>query len=95
MTNAVLHLLAMAKSVDIPLNIDDFEEIGKTSPLLADLRPSGHFLMSELNEIGGIQPLMKTLLDANLLHGDTLTVTGKTMAENLRMLNLTQKSKKL
>ena len=83
-TNAVLHLLAMAKSVEIPLSIDDFEEIGKTSPLLADLRPSGHFLMSELNEIGGIQPLMKTLLDANLLHGDTLTVTGKTMAENLR-----------
>ena len=86
-TNAVLHLLAMAKSVDIPLNIDDFEEIGKTSPLLADLRPSGHFLMSELNEIGGIQPLMKTLLDANFLHGDTLTVTGKTMAENLSEVN--------
>ena len=67
-TNAVLHLLAMAKSVDIPLNIDDFEEIGKTSPLLADLRPSGHFLMSELNEIGGIQPLMKSLLAVSYTH---------------------------
>ena len=64
-TNAVLHLLAMAKSIDVPLKIEDFEEIGKTSPLLADLRPSGHFLMSELNAIGGIQPLMKTLLEAN------------------------------
>ena len=82
-TNAVLHLIAMAKSIDVPLCIDDFEEIGKKSPLLADLRPSGHFLMSELNAIGGIQPLMKTLLDAKLLHGDTLTVTGKTLAENL------------
>ena len=83
-TNAVLHLLAMAKSIDVPLKIEDFEEIGKTSPLLADLRPSGHFLMSELNAIGGIQPLMKTLLEANLLHGDSLTVTGKTLADNLK-----------
>ena len=83
-TNAVLHLIAMAKSINVELNIDDFEKIGKKSPLLADLRPSGHYLMSELNEIGGIQPLMKTLLDADLLHGDCLTVTGKTLSENLK-----------
>ena len=83
-TNAVLHLIAMAKSINVELNIDDFEKIGKKSPLLADLRPSGHYLMSELNEIGGIQPLMKTLLDADLLHGDCLTVTGKTISENLK-----------
>ena len=83
-TNAVLHLIAMAKSINVELDIDDFEKIGKKSPLLADLRPSGHYLMSELNEIGGIQPLMKTLLDADLLHGDCLTVTGKTLSENLK-----------
>ena len=71
-------------SINVELNIDDFEKIGKKSPLLADLRPSGHYLMSELNEIGGIQPLMKTLLDADLLHGDCLTVTGKTLYENLK-----------
>ena len=74
----------MAKSINVELDIDDFEKIGKKSPLLADLRPSGHYLMSELNEIGGIQPLMKTLLDADLLHGDCLTVTGKTLSENLK-----------
>jgi len=83
-TNAVLHLLAMAHTVNVPLAIDDFEKLGKDSPVLADLRPSGHYLMSELNEIGGIQPLMKTLLDADLLHGDCLTVTGKTLSENLK-----------
>jgi len=82
-TNAVLHLLAMADSVDVPLRLHDFEEIGKQTPVLADLRPSGRFMMSELVEIGGIQPLMKRLLDAGLLHGDCLTVTGKTLAENL------------
>lgn len=82
-TNAVLHLLAMADSVDVPLRLHDFEEIGKRTPVLADLRPSGRFMMSELVEIGGIQPLMKRLLDAGLLHGDCLTVTGKTLAENL------------
>ncbi|QJD57953.1 dihydroxy-acid dehydratase [Pseudomonas sp. gcc21] len=82
-TNAVLHLLAMAHAVDVELTLDDFTEIGKTTPVLADLRPSGQYMMSELVEIGGIQPLMKRLLDAGLLHGDTLTVTGKTLAENL------------
>ncbi len=82
-TNAVLHLLAMAHSVDVALCLDDFTEIGARVPLLADLRPSGRFMMSELIAIGGIQPLMKILLDAGLLHGDCLTVTGKTVAENL------------
>jgi dihydroxy-acid dehydratase len=83
-TNAVLHLLAIASSAEVPLKIDDFTRIGKRVPVLADLRPSGRYSMSELVAIGGIQPLMKTLLDAGLLHGDCLTVTGATLAENLR-----------
>ena len=82
-TNGVLHLLAMAHAVDVPLTLDDFTEIGKTTPVLADLRPSGKYMMSELVAIGGIQPLMKRMLDAGLLHGDVMTVTGKTLAENL------------
>jgi dihydroxy-acid dehydratase len=83
-TNAVLHLMAIASSADIKLNLDDFTRIGKRVPVLADLRPSGRYSMSDLVAIGGIQPLMKTLLDAGLLHGDCLTVTGATLAENLR-----------
>jgi dihydroxy-acid dehydratase len=83
-TNAVLHLIAMAHSAGVKLKIDDFTRLGKKVPVLADLRPSGKYLMSELVAIGGIQPLMKMLLDAGLLHGDCLTVTGKTLAENLR-----------
>ena len=82
-TNAVLHLLAMAHAANVKLELDDFTKIGANVPLLADLRPSGQYLMSELIAIGGIQPLMKILLDAGLLHGDCMTVTGKTMAENL------------
>ena len=82
-TNAVLHLIAMARTVGVALSLDDFTEIGKRVPVLADLRPSGHYMMSELVAIGGIQPLMKILLEAGLLHGDCLTVTGKTLAENL------------
>ncbi len=82
-TNAVLHLLAMAHSAGVSLALDDFTRIGKRVPLLADLRPSGQFLMSELIAIGGIQPLMKALCDEGLLHTDTLTVTGKTLGENL------------
>jgi dihydroxy-acid dehydratase len=82
-TNAVLHLMAIASSANIKLNLDDFTRIGKHVPVLADLRPSGRYSMSELVAIGGIQPLMKTLLDADLLHGDCLTVTGATLAENL------------
>jgi len=83
-TNAVLHLLAIAASANVKLALDDFTRIGKRVPVLADLRPSGRFSMSELVAIGGIQPLMKTLLDAGLLHGDCLTVTGATLAHNLR-----------
>lgn len=82
-TNAVLHLLAIAHAANIPLTIDDFSRIGKRVPVLADMRPAGVYAMSELIEIGGILPLMKTLLQEDLLHGDCLTVTGKTMAENL------------
>ncbi len=82
-TNAVLHLLAMAHSAEVPLALDDFTEIGKRVPVLADLKPSGKHLMSELVAIGGLVPLMKRLLDRGLLHGDCLTVTGKTLAENL------------
>lgn len=83
-TNAVLHLLAIAHAADVPLELDDFTRIGARVPLLADLRPSGRYSMSELIRIGGIQPLMKVLLGAGLLHGDCLTVTGKTLAQNLR-----------
>jgi len=83
-TNAVLHLLAIASAAEVKLKLDDFTRIGKRVPVLADLRPSGRYSVSELVEIGGIQPLMKTLLDAGLLHGDCRTVTGKTLAENLR-----------
>ncbi|MDW8343634.1 MAG: dihydroxy-acid dehydratase [Verrucomicrobiae bacterium] len=82
-TNAVLHLLAIADAAGVKLSIDDFNRIGKRVPVLADLKPSGRFLMSELVAIGGIRPLMKMLLDAGLLHGDCRTVTGKTLAEDL------------
>ena len=83
-TNAVLHLLAIASSAGVNLKLDDFTRLGKRVPVLADLRPSGRYSMSELVAIGGIQPVMKTLLDAGLLHGDCLTVTGTTLAQNLR-----------
>ena len=82
-TNAVLHLLAIAQAADLPLQLDDFNRIGARVPVLADMRPAGQYSMSELIAIGGIQPLMKTLLDEGFLHGDCLTVTGKTLAENL------------
>ncbi len=82
-TNAVLHLLAMAFTMGVRLVLDDFTRIGKKTPMLADLKPSGKYLMSELIKIGGIQPLMKTMLDAGMLDGSCLTVTGKTLAENL------------
>lgn len=82
-TNAVLHMLAMAYSMGVKLSIDDFTRIGKKVPVMADLRPSGKYMMSELIEIGGIQPLMKMLLKKGLLYGECLTVTGKTMAQNL------------
>ena len=82
-TNAVLHMLAIAHSANVRLKLDDFTRIGRRVPVLADLRPSGRYSMSELIAIGGIQPLMKALLDEGLLHGDCLTVTGRTLAENL------------
>ena len=83
-TNAVLHLLAMAHSIGVDLCLDDFSKIGKKTPVLADLKPFGKHYMSELNAIGGIQPLMRTLLDKGLLHGNCLTVTGVTIKDNLR-----------
>jgi dihydroxy-acid dehydratase len=82
-TNAVLHLLAIAHAAKVKLSLDDFTRVGKRVPVLADLKPSGKHLMSELVAIGGIRPLMKMLLDAGLLHGDALTITGETMAQTL------------
>jgi dihydroxy-acid dehydratase len=82
-TNAVLHLLAIARAAGVRLTLDDFTRVGRRSPVLADLRPSGRYLMSELVAIGGIQPLMKRLLAAGLLHGECRTVTGRTLRENL------------
>tara|TARA_B100001094_G_scaffold158137_1_gene153061 strand:+ start:5881 stop:7560 length:1680 start_codon:yes stop_codon:yes gene_type:complete len=82
-TNAVLHLLAMAHTMGVDLELDDFTTIGRLVPMVADLKPSGKYLMSELIKIGGIQPLMKRMLDACMLDGSCLTVTGKTLAENL------------
>jgi dihydroxy-acid dehydratase len=82
-TNAVLHLLAIAHSAGVPLTLDDFSRIGARVPVLADMRPAGQYAMSELIAIGGIQPLMKMLLDEGLLHGGCMTVTGRTLAENL------------
>ncbi len=83
-TNAVLHLLAMAHAADVRLSLDDFTRIAKRTPVLADLKPSGRYVMAELVNIGGTVPLMKQLLDRGLFHGDCLTVTGRTMAENLK-----------
>ncbi|MDC9727741.1 MAG: dihydroxy-acid dehydratase [Methyloprofundus sp.] len=82
-TNAVLHMLAMANAAKVDLKLEDFTRIGAKVPMVADLKPSGRYQMAELIEIGGIQPLMKILLERGLLHGDCLTVTGKTLAENL------------
>ncbi len=83
-TNAVLHLLAIAHTIGVDLSLDDFTRIGQDTPVLADLRPSGKYLMSELIKIGGIQPLMKMMLDRGMLDGSCITVTGKTLAENLK-----------
>ena len=82
-TNAVLHLLAIAKDAGVDLTLDDFARIGASVPVLADVKPSGRYLMSELIDIGGIQPLLKRLLDRGLLHGSCMTVTGRAVAENL------------
>ncbi len=85
-TNAVLHLIAMAKTANVPLTIDDFQEISDRTPLLADLKPSGQYVMEDLYEVGGVPAVHKLLLEADLLHGDCLTVTGLTLAENVEDL---------
>lgn len=82
-TNAVLHLLAIAHEADVDLTLDDFHRVGSKVPLLGDLKPFGRFVMSDMDKVGGVPVVLKALLDAGLLHGDCLTVTGKTMAENL------------
>ena len=86
-TNAVLHMLAIAHTANVPLSIDDFTRIGKRTPVLADLKPSGKYFMNDLCEIGGTLPLMRMLLDAGLLHGGCLTVTGRTLARNLEKVS--------
>jgi dihydroxy-acid dehydratase len=85
-TNAVLHLIAMARSVDVPLTQDDFQAVSNRIPVLADFKPSGKYLMQDLHEHGGVPSVMKYLLSKGLLHGDCLTVTGKTLAENLALV---------
>ncbi|MDH3623106.1 MAG: dihydroxy-acid dehydratase [Myxococcales bacterium] len=85
-TNAVLHLIAMARAVDVPLTLDDFQAVSDRIPLLADLKPSGQYVMEDLHEVGGTPAVLRYLLDKGVLHGDCLTVTGKTLAENLAEL---------
>jgi dihydroxy-acid dehydratase len=85
-TNAVLHLIAMAKSVGVALTQDDFQKLSDITPLIADLKPSGKYLMEDLHKIGGVPAVMKYLLKKGLLHGDCLTVTGKTIAENMELV---------
>ena len=82
-TNAVIHLLAMAKAVDVPLSLDDFQTISDRTPFLADLKPSGRFLMEDLHNVGGIPAVMRLLLDEGFINGNCMTVTGKTVGENL------------
>ncbi|MDF1572927.1 MAG: dihydroxy-acid dehydratase [Bacteroidales bacterium] len=94
-TNAVIHLIAMAKSVEVPLTIDDFQEISNRTPLLADLKPSGAFLMEDLHNIGGIPGVMKYLLKEGLLDGNCLSVTGQTIGENLEQVPDLQKTQKI
>ncbi len=84
-TNAVLHLIAMAKSVDVPLGLDDFQKISDSTPFIADLKPSGKYLMEDLHLVGGVPGVMKALLREGYLHGDCMTVTGETLAENIEV----------
>jgi dihydroxy-acid dehydratase len=86
-TNAVLHLLAIAHEAEVDLSLDDFHRIGSKVPLLGDLKPFGRYVMSDMDKVGGVPVVLKALLDAGLLHGDVMTVTGKTMAENLAGIN--------
>ena len=82
-TNAVLHLLAIAHEANVEMSIDDFDRLSRKTPYMTDLRPGGQYVMSDVDRSGGVQVVMKELLDAGLLHGDCMTVTGKSMAENL------------
>ena len=94
-TNAVLHILAIAKSAHIDFNIDDFQEISDSTPFLADLKPSGKFLMEDLHNVGGIPAVMKYMLENNLLNGDCMTVTGKSISENLNDVKSLKKDQKI
>jgi dihydroxy-acid dehydratase len=94
-TNAVLHLLAIAHSIGVELDLSDFTRVGKKIPVLADIKPFGGHFMSELNAIGGIAPMMKSMLESNLLHGECLTVTGKTLEENLAEIDHYPSSQKI
>ena len=94
-TNAVLHLLAIANDAKVRLSLNDFERIGKKVPVLADLKPSGKYTMAELVNVGGVAPLMKILLEKKLLHGDCITVSGKTLKENLKRVQHYKKQQKI
>ena len=94
-TNAVLHMLAIASSAGVNINLQDFDRIGRRTPVLADLKPSGKYSMSELVNIGGVAPLMKILLHKKLLHGDCITVSGKTLSQNLKNIKPYNKSQKI
>ena len=94
-TNAVLHILAIAKSANIDFNINDFQEISDSTPFLADLKPSGKFLMEDLHNVGGIPAVMKYMLENNLLNGDCMTVTGKSISENLNDVKALKKDQKI
>jgi dihydroxy-acid dehydratase len=85
-TNAVLHLIAMARSVNVPLTIDDFQKVSDKTPLLTDFKPSGSYVMEDLQSVGGLPAVLKMLLEEGLLRGDCVTVTGKTLAENVKDL---------
>ena len=87
-TNAVLHLLAIAREAGVPLTLADFNRVGDKVPHLGDLKPFGRYVMNDVDKVGGIPVVMKALLDAGLMHGDVMTVTGKTMAENLADIDL-------
>jgi dihydroxy-acid dehydratase len=94
-TNAVLHLLAIAHEADVDMSIDDFDRLSRQTPYMTDLRPGGQYVMSDVDRSGGVQVVMKELLDAGLLHGDAITVTGKMMAENLSEMNIDQPDSKV
>src|SRR5262249_53586678 len=85
-TNAVLHLIAMARSVGVTLTIDDFQNVSNRVPLIADFKPSGFYVMEDLHRVGGIPAVLKMLLEEKLIHGDCMTVTGKTLRENVKNL---------